>query len=58
MREINVNEVTRVVAECCIDACNNLPEGVLKKLEEARKEEISPLGCQVLNTIISDIHIL
>ena len=43
MRDIDVKEVTRAVAECCIDSCNNLPEGVLKKLEAARKEEISPL---------------
>ena len=54
MRDIDVKEVTRAVAECCIDSCNNLPEGVLKKLEAARKEEISPLGCQVLDTIIEN----
>ena len=54
MRDIDVKEVTRAVAESCIDSCNNLPEGVLKKLEAARKEEISPLGCQVLDTIIEN----
>ena len=54
MRDIDVKEVTRAVAECCIDSCNNLPVGVLKKLEAARKEEISPLGCQVLDTIIEN----
>ena len=27
MRDIDVKEVTRAVAECCIDSCNNLPEG-------------------------------
>ena len=36
MRDIDVKEVTRAVAECCIDSCNNLPEGVLKKLEIGR----------------------
>ena len=54
MRDIDVKEVTLAVAECCIDSCNNLPEGVLKKMEAARKEEISPLGCQVLDTIIEN----
>ena len=42
MREIDVKQVTQAVADCCIDSCNNLPEGVLKRLEECRKEEVSP----------------
>ncbi len=54
MREIDVKEVTKAVAGCCIDSCNNLPEEVLEKLQDFRKQEVSPLGCQVLDTIIEN----
>ena len=57
MREIDVKQITEAVAACCIDSCNNLPVGVLQKLEEARQSEISPLGCQVLDTIIDNARL-
>lgn len=57
MREIDVKQVTEAVAACCIDSCNNLPSGVLDKLKEARQREISPLGCQVLDTIIENAEL-
>lgn len=57
MREIDVKQITEAVAACCIDSCNNLPAGVLQKLEEARQSEISPLGCRVLDTIIDNARL-
>ena len=54
MRDIDVKDVTRAVAECCIDSCNNLPEGVLKQKDSnncrlcdealARRAQVFPLS--------------
>lgn len=54
MREIDVKELTERVAKGCIDACYYLPEGVLSRLEKAMDSEESPLGCQVLRTIVDN----
>lgn len=57
MREINVKQVTDAVAECCIDSCYYLPEGVLAKLKAGQTTEVSPLGRQVLGTIIENAEL-
>lgn len=57
MREIDVKEVVEAVAKCCIDSCYYLPEGVLAKLKAAEKTEASPLGKEVLKTIIENAEL-
>lgn len=57
MREIDVKEVAGAVAKCCIDSCYYLPEGVLAKLKVAKETEESPLGKEVLNTIIENAEL-
>lgn len=54
MREIDVKQVTDAVAKCCVDSCYYLPDGVLTRLEQAVDKEESPLGRQVLDTIIEN----
>ena len=54
MREIDVKQVTDAVAKCCVDSCYYLPDGVLTRLEQAMDKEESPLGRQVLDTIIEN----
>ena len=57
MREIDVKKVTDAVAKCCIDSFYYLPAGVLSKLEQAETKEESPLGRQVLDTIIENARL-
>lgn len=57
MREINVKQVTAAVAKCCIDSCYYLPDGVLAKLKAGQTTEVSPLGRQVLGTIIENAEL-
>ena len=57
MREIDVKKVTDAVAKCCIDSCYYLPASVLSKLEQAETKEESPLGRQVLDTIIENARL-
>jgi fumarate hydratase subunit alpha len=57
MREVDVKKVTETVAKCCMDSCYYLPEGVLKKLQAGQKNEVSPLGRQVLGTIIENAEL-
>jgi len=57
MRDLSVKKVTAAVAKCCIDACYYLPEGVLQKLKLARETEESPLGREVLETIVENARL-
>ncbi len=57
MREINVEKITRTVEELCIDANYNLPADVKKALEEAVRNEESPLGKEILQDILKNAKI-
>jgi fumarate hydratase subunit alpha len=57
MREVDVKKVTEAVAKCCMDSCYYLPEGVLARLKAGQKTEVSPLGRQVLGTIIENAEL-
>lgn len=57
MREVSVKQITAAVAKCCIEACYYLPEEVLHKLQLSRETEESPLGREVLNTIIENARL-
>ena len=57
MRELDVKKITEAVAKCCMDSCYYLPERVLAKLKANQKTEVSPLGRQVLGTIIENAEL-
>ena len=57
MREINVPEVTRVISKLCIDSCCYLPQGVLEKLQKAVATEESPLGREILTTLVENAEL-
>lgn len=54
MRKIDLNVVTNKVEEMLIEACQDIPCNVLKKLQEAKLQEVSPLGKMVINNIIEN----
>lgn len=57
MREINVSEVTKTVSKLCMDSCYYLPEELLAKFKSAVAEEESPLGREILGTIIENAEL-
>lgn len=57
MREINVQEVTRVISKLCIDSCCYLPQGVLERLQKAVDTEESPLGREILTTLVENAEL-
>ena len=57
MREIDVKQVTQAVAKLCKDSCYYLPPELLAYYKEAVAKEESPLGKEVLNTIIENAEL-
>ncbi len=57
MREINVSEVTDTIAKLCMDSCYYLPEAVKAKIKAAAATEESPLGKEILNTLIENYEL-
>lgn len=57
MREINVSAVTKTVSKLCMDSCYYLPEELLAKFKSAVAEEESPLGREILGTIIENAEL-
>ena len=57
MREINVSEVTAVVSKLCKDSCYYLPEELLAKLKASIDTEESPLGKEILTTIVENAEL-
>lgn len=54
MRKIELAEVTAKIKEMFINACEDIPENVLKTLKNAEAEEQSPLGREVLEKIVEN----
>ncbi|MBN1383711.1 MAG: fumarate hydratase [Elusimicrobia bacterium] len=54
MREINTKKITEAVKSLCLDANFLLPKDVWEALEEARREERSKLGREVLDQIMEN----
>lgn len=52
MRKINLDDVTKEVRNMLIQACEDIPCDVLKKLKDVIKQEESPLGKKVIEQII------
>lgn len=57
MREISVNEITKKVAQLCIEANCLLGEDVKKRIKEVMEKEESPLGKEVLRQILENAEI-
>ncbi len=57
MREINVSEVTKTVSRLCMESCYNLPKPMQAKLKAAAETEESPLGKEILGTIIENFKL-
>ena len=55
MREINCEEITKAVAEMCVDANLRLPCGMRECIENAQKNEKSELCRSVLGDITANI---
>ena len=48
MREVHSEEITKNIKEMCIEANHFLSPDMKKVFDNARKNEKSPLGCQIL----------
>ena len=57
MREIDAKEITQTVSRLFQEACHYLPEDVLNALKEARQNEESPIGREVLDRILENAEI-
>ena len=57
MREIKVSEVTDVIAKLCMDSCYYLPQEMMDKIRNAAVEEESPLGREILATLIENFEL-
>lgn len=55
MREINSEEITKAIAEMCVEANLNLPRGMRERIENAQKTEESELCRSVLGDIAANI---
>lgn len=55
MREINVNEITKTIAELCVDANLHLPRGMRERIEQSAETEESELCKSVLGDIAANI---
>lgn len=55
MREINSEEITKVIAELCVEANLHLPEGMKECITQSIEREESPLCQSVLGDIASNI---
>ena len=57
MREINVDDVTKIVASMFEHSCHYLPEDVLAALKKAGEKEESPVSRDVLDRILENVEI-
>ncbi len=57
MRGIDVKEISAAVSRLCKEACYYLPDDLLKKLKDSVKTEESPLGREILGTIVENANL-
>ena len=57
MREIPVPEITECVAQLCIEANMELGEDMLAAFERFQKDEVSPVGRDILGQLIQNAAI-
>ena len=57
MREIHTNDIIKNIKEMCIEANHYLSSDMMKVFDRARKNEKSPLGCQILEQLNENLKI-
>lgn len=57
IREVKANDITDLVEKLCIEANCNLTDDIFNCLGECRKREKSPLGKEILGTLIENAQI-
>ena len=57
MKTIHVNQIVEIVRQMCIDANCNLPNDMLKALENSRVVEENALGKEILNDICENAYL-
>lgn len=57
MREINSQEITKNIKEMCIEANHFLSSDIKKVFDNAKLNEKSPLGCQILEQLDENLKI-
>ena len=57
MRELNVDIIIKNIKEMCIEANHFLSGDMKEALENAKRKEKSPLGCQILNQLSDNLKI-
>ncbi len=57
MRNINASEITKNIKEMCIEANHFLSEDMIKVFAQAKQQEQSPLGCQILDQLDENLEI-
>ena len=56
-RKISAPAITRLVEQLCIEACCVLPGDITDKLESCLRTETSPLGKEILGTLIENARV-
>lgn len=57
MRQIHVNDISKIVKEMCIDVNYNISHDIENALAHAVKEEKSTLGVNILNNLIENAQV-
>ncbi len=57
MRTVSTEEITQRVRDMCIKGAHNLGTDVMDAMRKAAEDEVSPLGCDVLNQLIENFEI-
>ena len=57
MRSINTSEIIKNIKEMCIEANHYLSEDMRKVFDQAKKQEQSRLGCQILEQLDENLNI-
>lgn len=57
MRTVNVSEITKAVRDMCIEANHFLSEDMIERLNQAKNDEKSPLGKQILGQLQDNLAI-
>lgn len=57
MREINTEDIIKNIKEMCIEANHYLSPDMVKVFNQARNNEKSPLGCQILDQLDENLKI-
>lgn len=55
MRELDVKEITRAVAQLFVEANRELPCDLVSRMEESAKKETDPLGSGILQDLVENL---